>query len=305
MSDARVSKSFAMERSGHTALIEVGEASEPRAPTSPLTWLNLVCLDAPIVAVSWQWLLAKTFAIPASASNGAALFLTAWLIYLADRFGDSFSIPRGAATSLRQEFCLRHRKWWVVAIGMLAITDAVVICTQLAYGTRVSGAAIGAVAFAYLILNHGWSHLWRVLPLKEVTIGFLFAAGTLASLRPQFPLLTPSFVSVSVLFACLCALNCMCIARWECGLDRAQKRSSLATAWPALARGVLVAIGLLAGFAILGAIFRPGADVVYVALSLSALGLAVLDRFGDGMQKDTRTACADLVLLTPLIFFLA
>ena len=42
----------------------VAEVSPPttgRIFCSPVVWLNLLCLDAPIVAVSWQWLFAHTF----------------------------------------------------------------------------------------------------------------------------------------------------------------------------------------------------------------------------------------------------
>jgi hypothetical protein len=51
---------------------------------SPVVWLNLLCLDAPIVAVTWQWLFARTFGAHLNLSLRVLLFLTAWLIYLAD-----------------------------------------------------------------------------------------------------------------------------------------------------------------------------------------------------------------------------
>ncbi|HSV64040.1 MAG TPA: hypothetical protein VLH83_11910, partial [Chthoniobacterales bacterium] len=36
-------------------------------------WLNLVCLDAPLVAVAWLWLFARTFHIPFQIGNAVAL----------------------------------------------------------------------------------------------------------------------------------------------------------------------------------------------------------------------------------------
>jgi len=75
---------------------------------SPFVWLNLVCLDAPLVAVSWHWLLADVFQIAIPRGTTAALFLTAWLIYLTDRFVDSVSLDQRTAVSLRQRFCRRH-----------------------------------------------------------------------------------------------------------------------------------------------------------------------------------------------------
>jgi hypothetical protein len=67
-------------------------------------WLNLVCLDAPLVAVAWLGLFARSFHTPLQAGNCIALFLTAWLIYLADRFADCDSLEPGSPRSLRQEF---------------------------------------------------------------------------------------------------------------------------------------------------------------------------------------------------------
>src|SRR5215217_1379810 len=80
-------------------------ASTERGGYSVFTWLNLVCLDAPLVAISWEWLFARSFDIPVAPGGTAALFVTAWLIYVADRFGDSVSLDLGVPTSLRQRFC--------------------------------------------------------------------------------------------------------------------------------------------------------------------------------------------------------
>jgi len=167
----------------------IARERQPTRVSAPL-WLNLVCLDAPIVALSWQWLFARTFGVPVSAANSAALFLTAWLIYLLDRFGDSISLPQNAPRSVRQEFCARHRKWWMLALGCVALVDASVIVTRVTSSTVVAGFVIGGIAVIYLVLNHRWSQLWRVLPVKEMTIGILFAAGAIASLLPVFPPLT-------------------------------------------------------------------------------------------------------------------
>ena len=59
---------------------------------NPLVWLNLVCLDAPLVAICWQWIFGNTLHLVVPLGHRLALFLTAWLIYLADRFGDSMSL---------------------------------------------------------------------------------------------------------------------------------------------------------------------------------------------------------------------
>ena len=41
----------------------------------PLIWLSVCCLDAPFVAIAWQWLFADVFSVPLPAANTVALFL--------------------------------------------------------------------------------------------------------------------------------------------------------------------------------------------------------------------------------------
>src|SRR3982751_6419223 len=83
----------------------------------PTVWLNLVCLDAPLVAIAWLWLFARTFHVPLQTGNCVALFLTAWLIYLGDRFADAVSLPANLPRSVRQDFCLRHREIWISIVA--------------------------------------------------------------------------------------------------------------------------------------------------------------------------------------------
>ena len=58
-------------------------ASDLPAGYSPVVWLNLLCLDAPIVAVTWQWLFGRTF--------GAHLDFPLRALAFSDRLAD---LPR-------------------------------------------------------------------------------------------------------------------------------------------------------------------------------------------------------------------
>ena len=87
----------------------------------PFVWLNVVCLDAPLVACVWQWFFARNFRIVVPVATTAALFLTAWLIYLIDRFADSVSLPNKSEITLREAFCLTHQNAWIgltLAVGI-------------------------------------------------------------------------------------------------------------------------------------------------------------------------------------------
>ena len=267
----------------------------------PLAWLNLLCLDAPLVAVSWAWLFARSLGISLHFGATCALFLTAWLIYLVDRLGDSLSLRPAAVTSLRQRFCRRYRVAWLRVIVVIAVADAVVIGTQLAAHQLRWGAMLGAGAVAYLLVNQRLPRIWAILPLKEVSIGFLFAAGTMV---PLLPGLTRSACPQWLLFACLCALNCISIASWERYLDVAQQRVSIATAFPKISSYLPAAPLLLGAVAVAMGASNAQPVPVYFSIAASAFLLALLHACRRRIQQDSRTAMADLVLLTPVVVLL-
>jgi hypothetical protein len=286
----------------HSHARDVTRQQQRPAPSSihSIVWLNLVCLDAPLVAVSWLWLFARTFSVPFQRGNAVALFLTAWLIYLADRLADSLFLKPTTARSLRQEFCLHHREIWIATVALVAGFDAYFIWRSTAPETFLIGAVVGGLATIYLVLNHPFGLIWRSLPAKELAIGFLFAAGTLVALLPRLPALTPAFVAGAFSFAALCSLNCISIARWERELDRAQGKVSIATRHPRVAQraGEICVFLALCSFA--AAIAFPSARPILVCAGLSALLLGWLN-FGGLQSNDQRSALADLVLLTPIV----
>src|SRR5256714_11321221 len=262
--------------------METQQAHSPRVQTmgaeqrGPVLWLNLVCLDAPLVAVAWLWLFARIFRIPLQVGNCMALFLTAWLIYLADRFADCTSLRPDLPRSLRQEFCLRHREIWIATILLVGGFDAYVIWRTAALETFLIGAVVGGVAVIYLVINHPLGLIWRSLPAKELAIGILFTAGTLVGLMPAMPSLAMPFVASALAFALLCALNCISIATWERELDRAQKKVSIATRHPSLTRRAAAICAALGLASLVLAIALGAAAPIFACISVSALLLGWL-----------------------------
>jgi hypothetical protein len=267
---------------------------------APATWLNLVCLDAPLVSVAWLWLFARTFHATVPPVECAALFLTAWLIYLADRLADSWSLRQGKSRSLRHEFCWEHRRVLLGALAMIAAADAILIWTRLGHAVFFAGALVGTLALIHLVLNYSLGGAWPPLPLKEVAIGSLFAAGTLVALFPLRPI-TGAFVCAGIVFAGLCTLNCICIAFWERELDENQGKVSFATRYPGLDRYLGRSSLALALGSLVAAIIYPEAGPIFACGSVSALCLISLN--SEKIDRDQRTATADLVLLTPLLAF--
>jgi hypothetical protein len=259
-----------------------------------------VCLDAPLVAIAWLWLFARSFGVPLQIGNAVALFLTAWLIYLADRFADAFTLKPGLPQSLRQQFCLGHREIWVATLALVAGFDAYVIWRTTAVQTFLVGAVVGLVAVIYLVANHPLGLIWRSLPAKEMAIGILFAAGTVVALFPS-PVLTPAFLIAVATFAALCSLNCISIAGWECDLDKAQGKVSIATLHPGIIERVAQLCLVLAAGSLVLAFLCRSAAALFAAVSVSALLLGYLNASPSFSTSAQRTALADLVLLTPVL----
>jgi hypothetical protein len=285
MIETTASKSFGLEK------------RRQRVVRSPFVWLNLLCLDAPLVAIAWELLFARSFGFPIAPGGTAALFFTAWLIYLADRFGDSFTVDLRGPSSLRQRFCRRHQQAWLAGLIAVAIADLAVISTALERRSILVGSGLGLLAVIYLLLNQAIPSTWRRLPLKETSIGFLFAAGTIVPLGQS---LTSAVSPAWILFAGLCSLNCVNIAIWERELDAAQKRISLATVFPTLGRYLLPVLIFFSLTSLVAIIFTSRGKIVYLCVAVSAMLLAAIHFWRNDINADVRTALADLVLLSPI-----
>ena len=268
----------------------------------PLLWLNLVCLDAPLIAVGWKWLFARQFGVTMSASATYVLFLTAWLIYAADRLADAICLRPLDPKSLRHEFCLRHRRLWLVAIVLIALADAGIALALLEPALFRPGLVLGVVATLYLVINYWFNQVWQTVPIKECLVGSLFAAGTLFAPAVRISSITSTFLMAGFLFAILCSLNCVSIAVWERDLDDQQGKRSIATRWAGAAGLAQWTPLILAAMGVVMAFLHPARRALFVSLAASAVFLSCL-HFAS-IRRDERTALADLVLLTPYLLLL-
>ncbi len=267
-------------------------------------WLNLVCLDAPLVALVWQELFARSLGVALGPGARVALFLTAWLIYLADRAVDTFRLRGSDALSLRQRFCLRNRRPWIVALIFVGAADGICLWNSLDPHIFRPGLAVGAASIAYLSIN-SLGRAWRFLPIKELLIGALFAVGTFLAPAVVARELRSDILLAFAAFAAVCTLNCIAIAAWECDLDLLQSKESISTRYLQIQSWVFRLAVTIAIVAIgLGVVFISAATVVY-CVAVSAALIGILDLLKNHIARDVRTAMADLALLAPVLFILA
>jgi len=179
---------------------------------------SFLCLDAPLVAISWSTAdqyLQRGFL--SAYEPHAALFLVVWGIYLFDRLHDTRPGLREQRNSLRHRFALRHRGLLLSLFVTAFTASALLVFTGKivrffwAWGTILAIPVLFYfVAFRFFSGRFKWL---RPLPTKEITIGLCFAAGVcLASGSFQVTRLVP----LAILFL----LNCLIIARAEAAEDR-------------------------------------------------------------------------------------
>ena len=264
-------------------------------------WPTILSLDAPAVAVLWQWLLARSAPASLGAAEVSVLGLSVWLAYAADRWIEGWRLDPG---SIRTQRHLFHQRWrWPIAA-----TWAAVLAIDLATAVRglppaeFRAGLILLVPVAAYLLSHQLVHRnsrWRAP--KEVCVALLLAAGAavFAVARPDAR--PGRLAAPTALLALLCFTNCALISVWEDDVDRVHGQTSLALqlggtaalrilpwAVAALAAGAWLWRGRLGG----------GAPACAAA---SAVLLGIVDLAEARMGRRLARVLADVALMTPLV----
>ena len=259
-------------------------------------WPNLLSLDAPLVALIWQAIFAKSLHVDLSLFAQFALGLAVWIVYVVDRWLDSLR-PLAVPTA-RHCFYRDHGKAAFV-VACIAACVEVFVSLFLKPELFCAGTAIALAVTAYLLSVHRYkgSHL-RWLP-KELIVAAVFAVGTIlapcVNSSHYLTILIPGSV-----FALLCLLNCAAIehgelehfARFTMNGDRTW------VTW--LASN----LGLVATFAALGTTaysIATGCTVLYGSLALSSFGLIWFGKERSRMSANVLRVMADVPLLLPAL----
>ncbi len=173
---------------------------------------NVLALDAPLVAVTWQWFLARQFGVEVTWASTAVLVLAAWSIYLIDRRVDA---AQGTFGTARHAFAARHPRW-LLALGILAGVGAMAIAPWAPRSLQLPGYALGVAVVCYLLLVHrARTAFARAKGFKEVLVAACFGAGTCLVLLGAQPL--DAVLGAVILFVTSCWANCRLIDCWEGG----------------------------------------------------------------------------------------
>ncbi|MEC7582727.1 MAG: hypothetical protein VYE77_00285 [Planctomycetota bacterium] len=262
-------------------------------------WLNILSLDAPLVALVWQEGFARSLDVELGWASRVILALCTWLAYSGDRILDAHRL-KGPVVSARHEFARVHRRpLSLLWSGGLLI--ALALAWQLPRPELFGGLALLLVVAAYFALHHHPATRRPAGRFKEVMAGTVFALGSVYAVIVTAGI-SPGLLLLSAAWAGLCSANCLVLASWDREQDRVMEQPSLAREWPAIESVIPWVVGLSLLAAAAGAWWDPRWHVLMVAVAASGAGLLLLLGLGRGLRSSLRHVLADAVLLTPVCF---
>ncbi|QYM79832.1 hypothetical protein K0B96_04215 [Horticoccus luteus] len=271
-------------------------------------WPTVLSLDAPAVALAWQWLVARAALFPLSSQHVIVLGTSTWLAYSADRWIEGWRLAPDVVQTPRHRFYQTQRRAIAVVWPLVFAAD-VAIALHWLTPRELSAGFILLGAVALYLLSHQFvhrHHRWRAP--KEIIVTLLLAGGV-----GLFPVADP-FVRDGVLgsaIGCVALLfftNLVLISAWEIDVDAAHGQTSLALQFRrALRASRALPWGVAAGAGLAWVTVPSGLAPVLACTAVSALLLAGVDLAHHRKDINGRLArvLADAVLLTPAVLWLA
>jgi hypothetical protein len=262
----------------------------------------MLSLDAPTVALVWQWEVARAAGVRLAASRAFILGSSIWMAYVADRWIEGWRLAPQQIRTQRHAFYQRSR-WPVAAVwAATLVADVAVSCVALDRRELQAGLLLLVPVSAYLLshqLVHR-HHRWRVP--KEACVALLLGGGVaLFVVAAPAASFAPAAVPVA-LFTLLCLANCALISVWEEAVDRDHGQTSLARQFQrgaAFGRALPWLLGAAA--AVAAAASRGAPRGAAESAAASCMLLAAVDRIQPRAGWALARVLADLALMTPAI----
>lgn len=182
-------------------------------------WLNIVAVDAPLIAVLWQRYFLQKYQLSGYWLETSLLFLVVWSIYLADRLADAASLG-ALELSPRHHFYQRYQQpmlWLLCFVLLLAAR----LSFYLSWHLWLLG--LGLLLACALYLRQ--ARFRQFIP-KEVSAALLFAGGVTLLAWLEQP--SRALLYDSLALALLAFLNMGLLALVDAYTDAQQGQHSLA-----------------------------------------------------------------------------
>ncbi len=265
-------------------------------------WPTILSLDAPAVAVVWQWLFAQATGASLAWFHHAILATAVWLAYSADRWIEGWRLPIEVMQTRRHQFYQRHRwitfgAWISLLISGITFSFQKLTTTEFKIGLLLLGPVL-AYLLSHQLLHR--NHPFRVP--KELCVALLFTAGIAIFSLAQLTIDFHHHGILLIMFGLLCFGDCALISIWEDEVDRQHDQTSLALQYPGghwLVRLLPWTIAIVA----VEFVFTASGitQIAFLCISSSALLLGLIDRRQHHHGREWARAWADFALLTPLI----
>lgn len=266
-----------------------------------LLWINVLSLDAPLVAVMWQVFLARIHHRPLAGIHIFLLATSTWLAYSGDRILDGIRTRSATALAPRHEFGIRYRPTLIPLWGLIFI-----LSLSAGWGFLESQLFWRGLTFAFGVgiycgMTFYNPNLFRRLLPREMVVALLFVAGTAFFVFDSKDARSLECWIGWVGFGILCFINCTLISVWEREIDQIRGEVSAASTLPRISHRANAILILVFLATVLTGILSPwrSAQLVLLAVGLSLIGLTALNR--SKMSLELKPVLADLALLSPLI----
>ncbi len=281
----------------------------PSVQRKPI-WLipNLLSLDAPLVAVAWLYIFAKTWRADYHPWEAyVSLGLVVWVIYVADRLLDASILGAGSGNlEARHEFHQKHRGLFSIGAVIAGITALVLVVTYMSYAIYHYVLIGGVVVAGFFGLSMLSSQDADEIPhVKNILAGVAFAFGTGMMAHVYLPGLGIYELLGSrefICFAVLCILNISAIDLWE----HAARATDVETkAFDELA--LTLPLTLLGGASLVFALLdhEMSTRPFFYAILTGAALLHVLNRSRSRFSMDALRVLADVAMLLPVVVYAA
>ena len=239
-----------------------------------------------------------------------SLFFATWILYVADRLLDGRDSSRIDSLRDRHRFHASHRKIFLT-VAALTLPSILILLPHIDPRPFQQDLLLSGGAGFYLLGVHcpkfrsrssfigARSASRQRYFVKEVAVAIIFSAACFIPTASRHPSSLRWLFAPALLFACLCALNCIAIELWE-----RSPRQGLPSA--ATTHSLQIAGVILFALAIGTAMLHPHEAAILLSLSVAAstLLLLALDRNRYRMSALRLRAAADAALLTPLLVLL-
>jgi hypothetical protein len=290
---------------GEEGLATADEAARTELAAAPWwLWWNILSLDAPMVAVAWALVFAKSAGVALPGAEIGSLGLVVWLIYTVDRLLDGRASTRHDGGAFGSPLQQRHFFHRIYARGVAWAAAGVAVFTAALVLTRIEGQVLmlAVPVGLMLVLYMAWVHRERGRAVtrlsKEAAVGVIFAAGVALPAWSRIGARRWEFLVLAALFAAVCTLNCVAIEEWERGRGREGTPRDFGSG--RLAAGLASCAILLTPVVRL----RGEFSAIGAAIAVSALLILFLDLMRERISADALRVLVDVALLLPALVIL-